>query len=78
MITTIWIWVISLVVRVINEAVENLSNSELEKSWTLSKTFLRRSRASPAAVLEDKKPTRMVQVMESKVNNSMSMPVLRM
>ena len=31
---TIWIWVTSLVVRVMSEAVENLSNSVLEKLST--------------------------------------------
>ena len=54
MMTTIWICVISFVDRVISEAVENLSNSVLEKLSTRWNTFRRRSRANPAAVRADR------------------------
>ncbi len=47
---TICTWVTSLVERVISEAVENLSNSVLEKLSTFLKTSRRISRATPAAV----------------------------
>ncbi len=49
---TICTWVTSLVERVIREAVENWSNSALEKLSTLAKVALRMSRAAPAAVFE--------------------------
>ena len=51
---TIITWVMSLVVRVISEAVENWSNSALEKLSTLWNTLWRRSRASPAPVVADR------------------------
>ena len=47
--------VISFVVRVINEAVENLLNSVLEKLSTFSKTAFLKSLATPAPTREDKK-----------------------
>ena len=78
MMTTIWIWVISFVERVISEAVENLSNSVLEKLSTFWKTLRRRSRANPAAVRAARKPTVIVQAPESRVTSSISPPMLRM
>ncbi len=53
-INTIWIWVISLVVLVIKEAVLNWSNSGSEKLCTFAKTRLRRSRPNPAAVAAER------------------------
>jgi len=47
----------SFVVRVIKDAVENLSNSAFENCSTLVKIPLRRSCASPAATRAEKKPT---------------------
>ena len=51
---TICIWVMSLVERVISEAVGNLSNSAPEKFSTLRKTSRRRSRPVPAATLAER------------------------
>ena len=48
--TTCWSWVISLVARVISEAVEKLLYSWLEKDSTLVKTSLRISLATLAEV----------------------------
>ncbi len=60
--TSICICVISFVVLVISDAVENLSISTLEKLRTLANTSLRKLRESPAATLEPKKPTPTIQM----------------
>ena len=75
MTTTIWICVTSLVERVISEAVEKRSNSVLEKLSTLVKIYLRRLRANPAAVLDDRKLTATVQAPDSRDSSSISAPV---
>ncbi len=76
-ITTIWIWVMSLVERVMSDAVENLSNSVLEKFSTRSNTMRRRLRARPADVLAARKPTAMVHAPESSDSSSIIIPTLR-
>ena len=75
---TICTWVMSLVVRVIREAVENLSNSTLEKLSTLEKVSLRISRAAPAAVLDARKPTAIVLAPPTSETSSINPPVRRM
>ena len=50
MTATIWICMMSLVDRVISDAVENLSNSAPEKCCTRSKSPSLRSRDRPAAI----------------------------
>lgn len=50
----------SLVVRVMSEALENCSNSDLLKLSTLLKSALRRSCATPADDRPAKNPTRML------------------
>jgi len=53
-ITSIWTCVISFVVRVINEAVENLLNSVFEKLSTFLKTAFLKSLATPAPTRDDR------------------------
>ena len=54
---SIWICWISLVLLVISDAVENLSNSALENPTTFLNTFPLRSRPVLAATLEARSPT---------------------
>ncbi len=75
--TSMETWVTSFVERVINEAVENLSNSVLEKDSTFSKTALRTSRANPADVREAIHPTTIAQITETSETSSMIAPVRR-
>ena len=51
---TIWIWVMSLVVRVIRLAAENFLTSPLPKAATLSNTFSRISKLKSAAIFAAK------------------------
>ena len=78
MMTTICTCVMSLVERVINEAVENSLNSARENRITFSKTSWRRFRPRPAATRADRYPTPMLQEIESSVNSSIKPPVRRM
>ena len=55
-ITTICTWVISFVVLVISDAVENLLNSSFEKLSTFSKTSRRNNLETPAPTLLAKNP----------------------
>ena len=54
MISTCWTWVVSLVVRVMSEAVLNWSNWWTEKCATRSKIRLRTSRPNPDAIWAEK------------------------
>ncbi len=56
------------------EAVEKRSNSVLEKLSTFLKTSRRRSRARPAAVRAEKRPTATVQAPESSESSSITPP----
>ena len=78
MMTTICNCVTSLVERVISEAVENWLNSVLEKLSTFSNTARRTSRAIPAAVRADRRPTRTEAAADNSDSASISRPVLRM
>ena len=49
-------WVISLLVRVIKDAVENVSISACEKYSTFVKILLLTFRPKPSAILDAKKP----------------------
>ena len=75
---TICTWVTSLVERVISEAVENLSNSVLEKPSTFWNTAWRMSRATPAAVRAARKPTAIVHAPPSSEINSIMPPIRKM
>lgn len=75
--TTIWTWVMSLVVRVMSDAVPSLSNSRREKRSTREKTFSRRSRPKPVEVLEDRYPAPMAQAIPMKATRSIRPPVSR-
>ncbi len=77
MITSICTWVMSLVVRVMSEAVEKRSNSAPEKRCTFSKTNLRRSRARPAPVRADSRPTATTQAAPIRDTTNMRPPVTR-
>ncbi len=68
----------SLVERVIKEAVENLLNSTMEKPSTFLKTFWRTSRANPVAVRADKNPTPTAATPPPKVTPSIIRPFLIM
>ena len=72
---TICTWVTSLVERVISEAVENLSNSVLEKLSTFLNTALRMSRAAPAAVRAARKPVAIVHAPPSSETSSIMPPM---
>jgi hypothetical protein len=76
--TTIWTWVMSLVVLVMSEAVPNLSNSRREKDSTREKTSSRRSRPKPVEVLEERYPAPMAQTIPTKATRSIRPPVRRM
>ena len=77
MMMTICICMTSLFVRVMSDAVENLSNSRCEKPSTLVKTAVRRSRAMPAPVRAEMRPTRMVANAPRRVRRSIMPPILR-
>ena len=62
MMTTIWICVMSFVVRVMSEAVEKWSNSALEKPSTFANSARRRSRAKPAPARAESRPTATAQI----------------
>ena len=72
-----WIWVISFVVLVIREAVENLSNSLLEKLSTFLKISALMVRAEPALIFAARKLTRMVAVTPQMVINIITRPPLK-
>ncbi len=67
----------SLVVRVISEAVENLSNSAPENPTTFEKTSCLILCATPAAVLDEIRPTRIVAAAPARVSSSIYIPVVR-
>ena len=73
--TIICICCTSLVVRVIKDAVEILSNSACEKLYTLLKMPLRRSRAAPMALRELKKEAVIEQNDAKSATPSMISPV---
>ena len=72
-ICTCWM---SLVVRVISEAVEKRSVSAWEKSMTLANTCPRRSRPMAADTREARKPTEMAAAAISRATSSISPPVV--
>jgi len=76
--TSICTCVTSLVVRVINEAVEKRSNSVPRKDSTFSNTAPRRSRATPEEVREASRPTVMAQALPASEIKSIVRPVRRM
>jgi len=71
-IISICIWVISLVDLVMSEAVENLSNSVLEKLSTLPNNCFLILRPTPAATRAEKYPTVTEAAAEAIVNNSIN------
>ena len=71
----IWICCTSLVVRVMRDAVENLSVSEAEKLTTRRNTPRRRSRAMAAATREASSPTRTAAATINRVSPSIRPPV---
>ena len=70
-ICTCWI---SLVLRVIREAVENRSSSALEKETTLPNTWLRSRMETPAAVRLASRPTMIAAATDSRVTPSILAP----
>lgn len=75
MVTTICIWVMSLVVRVMRLAVEKWSNSWLVKRETFENTSPRRVRAAPAPTREASRPTRMLDTAPTSETSSILPPV---
>ena len=70
--------VTSFVVRVMSDAVENLSNSVLEKLSTLRKTSLRICFATPDETRDAKKPTSTAASTPSSAMPSISRPFITM
>ena len=70
-------WVMSLLVRVISEAVENVSISACEKYSTFLNTLLLTFFPRPRAILEAKKPVVMLHTIPRIAIPSMITPVRR-
>src|SRR5271157_4275673 len=67
-------WVMSLVDRVINDAVEKLSNSALANDWTFLNKSLRMSLAIAVEMRAARSPTEIVQIMDNIVSKSIKPP----
>ena len=76
-ITTIWTCVISLVVLVINDAVENLLNSSFEKLSTFLKTSPRNNLEIPEPILLAKNPQAIAQTVPARAITSILIPVAK-
>ena len=72
-----WICWISLVLLVIRDAVENLSNSPFENPTTFRKTLSLKLRPSPAPTREAMRPTRILAAIPSPASRSIFPPVAR-
>ncbi len=70
-----WTWEMSLVVRVMREAVLNLSISEMLKLRTFLKNSLRISRENPMLILEERREAKKAQMAAVSAESAMWSPI---